>query len=196
MPQGDAKSDICMQYGKHNMKHPGPRIFRRATEAARSSYEQGFSLLEVLIALLVLSVGLLGIAGLQTISLKYNHQSYERTQATVLISEMFEKITANPVAARGGSFDAIADTDTSGSFTGYGSCPTNCTPAQLATFELFRWKRSIEDPRRLAQGRGAITRIPDPDGATAHVYEITISWVENDLAMTQIMRMRTQRTQL
>jgi len=188
--------NFLQKNGKTSMAHSGPTIFRHTEEPFRSNREHGFSLLEVLIALLVLSVGLLGIAGLQTISLKYNHQSYERTQATVLISEMFEKITANPVAASSGSFDAIADTDTSGSFTGYGSCPTNCTPAQLATFELFRWKRSIEDPRRLAQGRGAITRIPDPDGATAHVYEITISWVENDLAMTQIMRMRTQRTQL
>jgi len=166
------------------------------TLKTRSIRERGFSLLEVLIALLVLSVGLLGIAGLQTVSLRFNHQSYERTQATVLISEMFEKISANPVAARGGSFDAVADTDTSGSFTGYGSCPASCTAAQLATFDLFRWKRSIEDPRRLAQGRGSIIRVPDPDGATAHVYEITVNWVENDLDMTQVMRMRTQRTQL
>ena len=178
------------------MIQPGPGIFRRANEPARLHRERGFSLLEVLIALLVLSVGLLGIAGLQTVSLKFNHQSYERTQATVLISEMFEKITANPVAARGGSFDAILDTDTSTSFIGYGACPASCTPAQLATFDLFRWKRSIEDPKRLAQGRGAITRVPDPEGATAHVYEITINWVENDLTMTQVMRMRTQRTQL
>jgi len=161
-----------------------------------SKQERGFSLLEVLIALLVLSVGLLGIAGLQTVSLRFNHQSYERTQATVLISEIFEKIVANPVAARSGSFDTIDDTDTSASFTGYGSCPASCTPTQLATFDLFRWKLSIEDPRRLAQGRGTIARIDDPDGPTAHVYEVTVSWVENNLAMSQSMRMRTQRTQL
>ena len=178
------------------MIQPGPGIFRRATESARVHRERGFSLLEVLIALLVLSVGLLGIAGLQTVSLKFNHQSYERTQATVLISEIFEKIVANPVAARSGSFDAIADTDTSAVFSGYGTCPASCTPTQLATLDLFRWKRSIEDPRRLAQGRGIIERIPDPEGPTAHVYEVTVSWVENDLTMTQVMRMRTQRTQL
>jgi len=177
------------------MTQPNPAIFHH-TLNTRSIRERGFSLLEVLIALLVLSVGLLGIAGLQTVSLRFNHQSYERTQATVLISEMFEKITANPVAARAGSFDSVADTDTSGSFTGYGSCPSSCTPAQLATFDLFRWKSSIEDPRRLAQGRGTITRVPDPDGATAHVYDISVSWVENALPMTQTMRMRTQRTQL
>jgi len=177
------------------MIYPSSGSFQPATDVALSKQERGFSLLEVLIALLVLSVGLLGIAGLQTVSLRFNHQSYERTQATVLISEIFEKIAANPVAARGGSFDPVLDTDTSASFS-YGPCPTSCTPAQLAAFDLFRWKLSIEDPRRLAQGRGAIRRIPDPDGPTAHVYEVTINWVENNLTMTQTMRMRTQRTQL
>jgi type IV pilus assembly protein PilV len=179
----------------HNMTSQSPTMFNH-TLIKRSNRESGFSLLEVLIALLVLSVGLLGIAGLQTVSLRFNHQSYERTQATVLISEIFEKITANPVAASGGSFDAVAETDTSSSFTGYGACPASCSPVQLATLDLFRWKSSIEDPRRLAQGQGSIRRIPDPDGATAHVYEVTISWVENNLSMTQRMRMRTQRTQL
>jgi hypothetical protein len=109
---------------------------------------------------------------------------------------MFEKITANPVAARAGSFDSVALANTSASFTSYGSCPTSCTPSQLATFDLFRWKSSLEDSRRLAQGQGSITRIADPDGATAHVYEITVNWVENSLLMTQTMRMRTQKTQL
>jgi hypothetical protein len=109
---------------------------------------------------------------------------------------MFEKIAANPVAARAGSFDSVLDTNLSGSYSGYGSCPTNCSATELATYDLFRWKSSIEDPRRLAQGRGTITRVPDPDGVTAHVYDITVRWVENDLDMVQSMRMRTQRTQL
>jgi type IV pilus assembly protein PilV len=186
---------LSRQYGKHLMTHPNPMAFH-FIQNTRLNRENGFSLLEVLIALLVLSVGLLGIAGLQTVSLRFNHQSYERTQATVLISEMFEKITANPVAARAGSFDAVTFANSSGSFTAYGSCPTSCTPTELATFDLFRWKSSLEDPRRLAQGQGSITRIADPDGATAHVYEITVNWVENNLLMTQTMRMRTQKTQL
>ena len=42
---------------------------------------EGFSLIEVLVALFVLSIGLLGLAALQTTGLKFSHQSYERTQA-------------------------------------------------------------------------------------------------------------------
>ena len=182
------------------MTHPRT-IFLRTTETLRSNRERGFSLLEVLIALLVLSVGLLGIAGLQTVSLKFNHQSYERTQATVLISEMIEKITSNPVATRSGIFNNVDDATPALSYaSSYGSCPTSCTATELANFDLFRWKSAIEDPRRLAQGTGEITRVITPlagptGAATQHVFNITVTWVENNLTMTQVMRVRTQRTQ-
>lgn len=177
------------------MTHPNPTISRHSLET-RSNHERGFSLLEVLIALLVLSVGLLGIAGLQTVSLRFNHQSYERSQATLLISEIIEKISANPVATRAGTFDSIPSSATSGSFA-YGSCPASCTATQLANYDLFRWKSAIEDPRKLAQGTGTISRefTPMVGAATQHVFNITVTWVENGMGMTQAMRVRTQRTQ-
>ena len=169
------------------MTHPSPTIFRRTTETPRSSRARGFSLLEVLIALLVLSVGLLGIAGLQTVSLRFNHQSYERTQATVLMSEMYEKIIANPDAARAGIFNAVGSGTTSGSYTGYGGCPTACNATELATYDIFQWKIAIEEPKKLAQGQGSITVVPANPGT----YDITVLWMENGLQMTQTMRART-----
>lgn len=172
------------------MAHLGPTISRHTAKALRSNRDRGFSLLEVLVALLILSVGLLGIAGLQTVSLKFNHQSYERTQATVLISEMIEKIMANPVATRAGSFDLVDTlTDT---FTGYGACPTSCTPTQLATYDLSRWQNSMNDPRKLAQGRGTIARM---SAAPEHVFKVTVTWVESNMWMQQDMQVRTQRNQ-
>jgi type IV pilus assembly protein PilV len=157
----------------------------------RSGRERGFSLLEVLVALLVLSIGLLGIAGLQTFSLKFNHQSYERTQATVLISEMYEKIIANPAAARNGLFNAVADASTSGSYAGTG-CPTACTNSnELATYDIFIWKSALETGSVLSQGQGSITRIQNPADPNALVFDITVRWVENDLNMAMSMRART-----
>ena len=187
-----------MQHGKLNMARPIPTIFRRNAATPQSNREHGFSLLEVMIALLVLSVGLLGIAGLQTVSLKFNHQSYERSQATLLISEMIEKIAANPVATRAGDFDNVTVGLTAASYVGtYGSCPATCTSTNLARFDIFRWKSAIEDPRRLAQGQGSIARVfTPPIGATTqHVFNVTVTWVENNLLMTQSMQVRTQRTQ-
>lgn len=152
---------------------------------------RGFSLLEVMIALLVLSIGLLGIAGLQTFSLQFNHQSYERTQATVFISEIFDRIMANPAAARAGIYDSVALTTTSASYTGYGTCPTSgcATTTQLATYDLFIWKSAIENSK-MVQGQGSITRA-NPADSNSFVYDITITWTENNIPATQTMRVRT-----
>jgi type IV pilus assembly protein PilV len=68
------------------------------------SSQAGVSLLEVLIAVLVLSVGLLGIAGLQTANLRNTQSAHQRTVAVLLVANMAERIRANPVAAAAGVF--------------------------------------------------------------------------------------------
>ncbi|WP_290648920.1 type IV pilus modification protein PilV [Aquisalimonas sp.] len=60
--------------------------------------QRGFSLLEVLIGLLVLSIGLLGIAGLQTIGMKSSHNAYLGSQAAALAYDMADRVRANPDA--------------------------------------------------------------------------------------------------
>ena len=61
-------------------------------------YNQGFTLIEVLVAVLVFSFGLLGIAGMMTISVKSNHNGYLRSQANFLAENMVDRMRANPVA--------------------------------------------------------------------------------------------------
>lgn len=67
-------------------------------------HQTGVSLLEVLIAVLVLSVGLLGIAGLQTANLRNTQSAHQRTVAVLLATSMGERIRANPIMARTGAF--------------------------------------------------------------------------------------------
>jgi len=55
----------------------------------------GFTLIEVLIAVLVLGIGLLGVAGLQSVALSMNQGSYVRTQATVLARDIADRMRAN-----------------------------------------------------------------------------------------------------
>lgn len=66
--------------------------------------QRGVSLLEVLIAVLVLSVGLLGVAGLQTANIRNTQSAHQRTMAVLLASSMGERIRANAVAAVNGSY--------------------------------------------------------------------------------------------
>ena len=66
---------------------------------------RGFTLLEVLIALLVFSLGLLGLAGLMIMSVKTNHSAYLRTQATFLAESMADRMRADPMAIWASSYN-------------------------------------------------------------------------------------------
>lgn len=57
--------------------------------------QQGTTLLEVLISIVVLSVGLLGYAGLQTLSMKNNTSAFQRSQATILTYDIVDRMRAN-----------------------------------------------------------------------------------------------------
>ena len=71
----------------------------------------GFSLIEMLIALLVISVGLLGMAGLQAYSLRNNVSAYHRTLADDLAYQVFDAMRANRPAALSGDYEfALTDT--------------------------------------------------------------------------------------
>ncbi|MCS6948044.1 MAG: type IV pilus modification protein PilV, partial [Steroidobacteraceae bacterium] len=66
---------------------------------------RGFTLIEALIAVLVLSIGLLGIAGLQLASLQTNSVAYQRSQATMLAYDLLDRMRANRTAALNGAYD-------------------------------------------------------------------------------------------
>lgn len=58
-------------------------------------HPRGFTLLEVLVALIILSVGLLGLANLQILGLRSSQGAFQRSQATILAEEMAERMQAN-----------------------------------------------------------------------------------------------------
>lgn len=67
--------------------------------------QSGLTLVEILVAILVVSVGLLGVAGLQATSLTANRVAYARTQATILAYDMADRMRVNREAALNGEFD-------------------------------------------------------------------------------------------
>lgn len=78
----------------------GPRIPSCLCRGARGS-----TLIEVLVAVVILSVGLLGLAGLQMISLQSNQSAYTRSQASLLAYDLVDQMRARRTAAEGGAFD-------------------------------------------------------------------------------------------
>jgi type IV pilus assembly protein PilV len=153
--------------------------FRNCTWHPHSADQRGFTLLEVLVALLVLSIGLLGLAGLQTMSLKFNTQSYQRTQATLLIDSMVDRMRANPDAVNSGVYNNVPLGKVAADYSFTGTCPQKCSNADdLANYDIHQWLAAIATPGMLTDGKGSISF----DG-TRHT--VTVTWWESDLSMRQ-----------
>lgn len=142
----------------------------------------GFSLLEVLIALLVLSLGLLGLAALQVTSLKFNTESYYRTQATFLAYDIIDRMRANPL---GRANYIVADqTAAVNKISSYRSCDsdstckcsggTACSYDKLALYDLGKWYDLQEKMLAGAKERRATINF------AANQFTITIYWKERD----------------
>jgi type IV pilus assembly protein PilV len=150
------------------------------TRTARSACHQGFSLIEVLVALLVLSIGLLGLAALQTTSLQYNTGSYHRTQATFLAYDIIDRMRTNSdvvANADGTGYDQPVSANVSSST----NCDaTNCTSAQLALYDVNRWYNRI-----VATLPDVAATPPTIDIDSSKRVTITIRWMERDVPLTQ-----------
>lgn len=68
-------------------------------------HSRGFSLLEVMISVGILSVALLGTAGLMAASLRSTNTAYQRTQATILADDILDRMRTNMAVAQGGGYD-------------------------------------------------------------------------------------------
>lgn len=97
------------------------------------SNARGFSLIEVLIALIVMSVGMLGIAGLYVHGLKAGRTSLFRHHAVTLAGDVADRIRANPHA--GAAYAAVSGTTANNCIAG----GKNCTPAELAASDIALW---------------------------------------------------------
>jgi type IV pilus assembly protein PilV len=133
------------------------------------SRSRGFSLVEALVALIVLSVGMLGIAALYVESLRSGRTALARTQAVTLVADMGDRIRANRLG--GASYEAKVDrTNTNAECAAGGK---GCSSAQLAIHDKAVWIGSIEDA--LPGAVGTIVRNPATTPAT---YTITVTWKE------------------
>ena len=102
-----------------------------------SNKEKGFTLLEVMIALVIFSIGLLGLAGLMAQSTAFTNSAQYRTQATFLAYDMLDRMRANPSEAANPTLRYNLNFgNTPGTATCYA---TTCTLTQLATADKDQW---------------------------------------------------------
>lgn len=154
--------------------------------------ERGDSLMELLVAVLVVGVGALGVAKLQLTSSQSNRAALQHSIATMLADDMLERLRANPVVA----YPVTALGNAPPAFV---DCLTaSCTPTQLAAFDVAVWKCSLgrwhdDASCRAARSGGALPPferqpgLPNGDGALvvrAGVATVTVAW--QGLAETRI----------
>lgn len=100
---------------------------------------RGVSLIEVLIAVLIFSLGLIGLAGLLVFATQSNHSAYLRTQATFLAGSMADRMRANSAGVWSNAYNSnaypMAGTPA--------SCSGGCTAAQLAQRDQLVWSNML-----------------------------------------------------
>lgn len=137
----------------------------------------GFTLIEVLVAILILAVGLMGLSAMQLTSLKVNQGAYYRSQASILASDILDRMRANRDAFESGEYDSL---DTSGSVPSAQGCisSTGCTRTQLASQDFYEWSAYFEDLEGLGNdyqpfipGAVGTVEVDADNNAT-----VTISW--------------------
>ena len=143
----------------------------------RQQKQRGFSLLEVLVALVVLSVGLLGLAAMQAEGLRGSSNAQMRHQAARLVGDIVDRMRANQAgvatddyaiatgaSASGGQEHLCADND------GQGVTANSCSPTQMALYDVYLWREDVAD--LLPSGSSSIVRV------AANRFVITVGWTD------------------
>lgn len=127
--------------------------------------QTGFTLVEVLIALIIMSIGMLGIAGLYVHSMRAGSTSLYRHHAVTLAGDIADRIRANPRA--GGAY-ALAGADNRCVAGGI-----NCTPAQMAANDIFLW-----DQQAAAILPNGAINVMFNNAVNPPTYRITVTWTQ------------------
>lgn len=129
----------------------------------------GFTLVEVLVSVMILSVGLLGLAGLQAFGVKASGSGYYYTQAIALANNMADRMRANPNGISGGGYNnKSAKPSGSNCYDSGGTCSS---AAAVANADLIEWYTELAN--RLPAGNGAIVGV---GAATSSVFTIRVMW--------------------
>ena len=127
---------------------------------------RGFSLVEVLIALIIISVGMLGIAGLYVQSMQAGRTSMFRHNAVILVGDVADRIRANPTA--GATYTVVGGSNQNCVAQG-----VNCSAPQMANNDVFLWSAQAAE----SLPGGTVTVVFD-GAVTPPTYAITANWTE------------------
>lgn len=124
--------------------------------------QSGFTLLEILVAAILLTGGLIGLASMQVNGTRLNNSAYLRSQANVLAYDIVDRLRANLVDARAGSYDI-----------GLGTA-TPPLSAAVEDIDLVQWRTGLA--YYLPAGNGSIVRTAGVTADDQARFTITVQW--------------------
>jgi type IV pilus assembly protein PilV len=148
----------------------------RQKQSIYMNRQQGFSLIEALVAFLILSIGMLGIASLQVLSLKAGKTAVMRTVAVIKVEEMFERIRINQTSVT--DYATAAAAGVNNGCNDYATFNA-CTPTQMVQDDIYHW---INDLKERLPNTGVTASIavvaPVPGTQPAAAVTVTVNWEE------------------
>ena len=151
---------------------PSRRRWAERTSFSPLAWQAGAGLVEVAIAILVLSVGTIGLAGLQISAKRLGYEAIQRTEAAALAMDLFERMRANP--------DALAEYRTDGVATA-SPRPTrlcdqaSCSAAELGRWDVWQWQQALNG----ASAAGSVAGLVEPTGCvtvSGRLVTVEIAW--------------------
>jgi len=152
---------------------------RPVFSGATSRQIRGISLIEVMVSLLILAVGLLGIAAMQSLAIRGGQGSLESTQAVMASNSIIESMRAN------------AGNVSSYVYDGTGACGTvPAAGATVATNDINAWVSNLK--ATVGSGVGDTTTCGKIEGLAGGNYRITVQWDDRRAGGGQTRQMSTE----
>jgi type IV pilus assembly protein PilV len=145
------------------------------------SKQRGSSLLEVLVAILVMSVGMLGMAGLTVASNSYNKLAQIRGTSLMLISDYADRVRANMTGFNAGNYAKTSTYQNSKTLISATGCTdasvtaNTCNPGQMAALDLAQWRNLLR--RSLPGGDAYVLTSANATTGQSNM-DIWIMWTE------------------
>jgi type IV pilus assembly protein PilV len=156
------------------------------SSGATRATTQGFTLIEVLVAFVVLAVGVIGIISLMIVSKNSLHQSTQRTRAITLADAMVERIRTNPTQIAAYADYTFDNPVGNGVAAPAVDCSkANCTPVQLAAYDVWAWEQALlgesavvdnDKASGLIEPKACITFDPEDGLIRSGRLNVTVQW--------------------